>query len=272
VEGVSCLYLVHADVHLLYLDDSGSVADPAQNYFVLGGISMFERQTHWMERELATVAKRFEKNPSTPIELHGSPMYNGRGEWRAFPLADRINAIKDALCIARDAQQSIRLFAVAVHKRAIGPEDPVEYAFEQICHRFDKHLKRLHHNGNTQRGLIVCDKSTKETALQTLAREFKSVGHRWGVLHNLAEVPVFIDSRASRLVQIADLIAWSVFRACERNDKRFIGVIEQRFDTVGGVCHGLLHMPDPATSSPIVIAPLPLATPPAMPSLAPSSN
>jgi hypothetical protein len=61
-------------MHLLYLDESGSISDPCQRYFVLAGLSVFERSTHWIETELNAIAERF--NPSDPysIELHGSPM------------------------------------------------------------------------------------------------------------------------------------------------------------------------------------------------------
>ena len=48
------------------------------------------------------------------------------------------------------------------------------------------------------------DKSDNyESALQSLARTFRAKGTRWGDLRNMSEVPMFVDSRASRIVQIA---------------------------------------------------------------------
>jgi hypothetical protein len=44
-------------MHLLYLDESGSASDPSQKYFVLAGVSVFEREGHWIEQELNNVAK-----------------------------------------------------------------------------------------------------------------------------------------------------------------------------------------------------------------------
>ncbi|WP_163069197.1 DUF3800 domain-containing protein, partial [Acinetobacter baumannii] len=64
-------------MHLLYLDESGSVADPQQRYFVLGGVSVFERQSHWIETELNKIAERFKPAAPYDIELHGSPMRSG---------------------------------------------------------------------------------------------------------------------------------------------------------------------------------------------------
>jgi len=37
-------------MHLLYVDESGSATDASQRYFVLAGISVFERTTHWIEK------------------------------------------------------------------------------------------------------------------------------------------------------------------------------------------------------------------------------
>lgn len=126
-----------------------------------------------------------------------------------------------------------------IKKVSISPQDPVEFAFEQLASRFDHYLKRLHKNGDTQRGLIVFDKSTYETTLQTLATDFRTVGYTWDVIRNLAEVPLFLDSRASRLIQLADLIAFAIFRNYERGDSRFYSIIQSRFDSEGGIVHGL---------------------------------
>ena len=63
-----------------------------------------------------------------------------------------------------------------------------------------------------------------------LAIDFRSVGHTWGVVTNLSEVPLFLDSKASRLVQLADLVAFSLYRYHEAQDNRFIDIIQERFD------------------------------------------
>ncbi len=117
----------------------------------------------------------------------------------------------------------------------------MEYAFEQLCNRFDRFLGRLHLQNDTQRGLIILDKSSYETSLQTLAREFRADGHRWGQLRNLSDVPLFVDSRATRMIQYADLIAYALRTYYERGDARYFDIISGRFDREGGVIHGLVH-------------------------------
>ena len=39
-------------MHLVYLDDAGSASNPNEQYLVLGGVSVFEAQPHWVTREL----------------------------------------------------------------------------------------------------------------------------------------------------------------------------------------------------------------------------
>jgi hypothetical protein len=226
-------------MHLLYADESGSVGDPSQQFFVLAGFSVFERQGYWFAQELDKIAARF--NPADPasVELHGNPMNSGKGVFRRFTKADRAAAIEDALRIFTTSHPSNRLFACAVRKARVSPADPVEFAFEQLSSRFDLYLARLHKAGDTQRGVILFDKSTYETTLQSLATDFRTIGHRWGVIRNLAEVPLFLDSRASRLIQLADLIAYAIFRYYEVGDDRFFSIIRNRFDSEGGIVHGL---------------------------------
>ena len=118
----------------------------------------------------------------------------------------------------------------------------MEVAFEDLCSRFDLFLKRLHASGDRQRGLIILDKSSYETSLQNMAKNFRSFGTRWNVIRNLADTPVFIDSKASRLVQLADHIAYAVFRRYEASDASYFDIIASRFDQEDGRAHGLAHL------------------------------
>jgi len=230
-------------MHLLYLDDSGSLKDPASKVFILAGLSVFERQTHWLERQLDAIAARFDPANPRAVELHGSPMLNGRGFWRAIPLADRHRAMSDALAVVRDAHVSVSLFGVVVDPE-LYTGDPISDAFEYLAASFDRSLVHMYvRQGNTQRGMILFDKHKSEEAIQSLARDFKELGHRWGVLRNMVDVPVFLDSRASRLIQVADLIAFAMKRHYQNADSRFFDVISGRFYREGPQTVGLVHLP-----------------------------
>lgn len=227
---------------LLYLDDAGTVQSPDQKHFVLSGICLFERQVYHLNKALDDLAERVYPQEPNKLEFHGSHMLPGKGFWRSIrDKSLRRTHIRHALATCRVLQGTWGLFGVVVEKAAISPEDPIEFAFEQICARFDSFLKREYRRGNSQRGLMILDKSTRETRLQSLATEFRSDGHRYGVLRNLADVPMFVDSEATRLIQFADLVSYALWQKFERLDNEFFDVISDSFDQEGGVVHGLLH-------------------------------
>jgi hypothetical protein len=206
---------------------------------VLAGFCVFERQGYWLAQELDKIAARFNPADPTSVELHGNPMITGKGIFRRFPKDDRIIAMEDALKIFLASHRGNRLFASVVKKVTVSPADPVEFAFEQLASRFDLYLLRLHRARDSQRGIIIFDKSTYETTIQSLAIDFRTIGHKWGFIRNFSEVPLFLDSKASRLIQLADLIAYGIFRNYESGDDRFFSIIKNRFDSEGGITHGL---------------------------------
>ncbi|MFI4940595.1 MAG: DUF3800 domain-containing protein [Burkholderiales bacterium] len=229
-------------MHLLYVDESGSVSDISQEYFVLAGVSVFERQTHWIEQKLNEIATCFNTVSPHELELHGSPMRSGKGAWRKILKPDREQAIKDALQfgIVDQPDDAVRLFGTVVKKSKLTGIDPVVHSFEQITSRFDMFLQRRYTKfKDPQRGLMLFDESTTEQRIQTLAREFKYSGHSYGKTRNYSEVPVFLDSRASRLIQLVDLVAYSIFRHYEHNDSQYFNILKPKFDSEGGVTHGL---------------------------------
>lgn len=227
---------------LLYLDDAGTVESADQRHFVLSGVCLFERQVHFLSQALDSLAAEICPDDPERLEFHGSHMLPGKGFWRSIKDKDLRRAhIKSALATGRKLQGHWALFGVVVEKAAVAGEDPVEYAFEQIVTRFDTFLKRQYRKGNTQRGLIILDKSTMETRMQALARDFRKNGSRWGSITNLADVPMFVDSAATRAVQYADLVSYALWQKFEKDDPAFLDQVGDLFDQEGGVVHGLLH-------------------------------
>lgn len=231
-------------MHVLYVDDSGSVSDPTQTYFVLGGVAVYERGIYHLIQAADECVAAYGFEETNAVELHGTDMYGGRGRpWHSIKeRAQRETLIHCAIQTLVQPHASVRLFAIAVHKAGVSPHDPIEIAFEELCNRFNLFLQRQFNRfGDRQRGLIVMDESRHERPLQALARNFRVNGGKWGQFRNLAEVPLFVDSRATRLIQLADLVAWATFRKYEYADGRFFDPMVSRFDADGGVIHGLYH-------------------------------
>jgi hypothetical protein len=82
-----------------------------------------------------------------------------------------------------------RHFACAIEKKSYSTVDPVEMAFENLCQTFDMFLAKQRSAGDRDRGLVILDKTTRETSLQKLSREFRKVGTRRGSLKNIADIP-----------------------------------------------------------------------------------
>lgn len=229
-------------MYLLYLDDAGSPGNSSETYFVLGGICVFEAQVEWFIREIDKLAEPFNATAPEDVEFHASEIFSRRADpWKNLSSNDARGTLKSVLQVVNKSYDSTCLFACAIDKNAYPNNDPVEMAFEDLCQRFDLFLKRLKLAGDSQRGMIILDKSTRETSLQKLSQEFRKVGTQWGTLRNIADTPFFVDSRASRLVQIADHVAYSVFRRYNSGDAQYFDMIAHRFDSDDNIIHGLVH-------------------------------
>lgn len=227
-------------MHLLYLDDSGATNNQDESHFVLGGVSVPEQNVRWLAHQLEQLAREFDAENHRQVEFHASEMFSTRGRWGKYTKLQRVENIKRVLKTLDRAHSGVTIFACAVHKTSFPQQDPVIVAFENLTDRFDKYLKRL---GNDARGLIVLDKSSYEHSLQSLASQFRQKGNRWGsYMTSICEVPLFVDSKASRITQLADGIAYAVFRRFNASDINYFNCIENRFDRNESAIFGLIHL------------------------------
>jgi hypothetical protein len=229
-------------MYLLYLDDSGSVNNKSENYFVLGGVCIPENSVRWLTYQLEKVATEVDKQNPRQIEFHASETFSGRDTpWNKFPKNERIEIIKNVLSVLNHAYQDVVTFACAIHKESYPADDPFMKAFEDISSRFDMYLQRVSTEYG-HKGLIVLDKSSHESILQNLAATFREQGNRWGsYLKNICEVPLFVDSKASRIIQLADHVSYATFRRYNAGDLTYFNCIEGRFDQHNNIIHGLSH-------------------------------
>ena len=229
-------------MHLLYLDDSGSPGNVNEQYFVLGGICVPESSVRWLSHQLEIIAIQYNPDEPGKVEFHAAEIFRGKEPpWNNITdKKARIQIIRQVLCTLDNAFSEISLYAYAIHKASFPDEDPVIKAYEDLASRFNMYLDdKIEHQ---KLGLVILDKSSYETGLQNLALTIRRVGNRWGQqLRNIVEVPLFVDSAASRIIQLADHIAYAVYRRYEANDLTYFNCIEDRFFTKDGVLHGLVH-------------------------------
>ena len=91
-------------MHLLYLDDAGSAANASERYLVLGGLSVFEAQSHWITQEPDRLAE--DANPADPhsVEFHASEIFSRRAEpWKGLSRDEARGTIKSVLGVLANA-------------------------------------------------------------------------------------------------------------------------------------------------------------------------
>lgn len=229
-------------MHLLYLDESGT---DAGEYFVLAGISVFERDTYFFNRDFDELQETFLPGVDDPVEFHATkirarkdPPWDALRAEEAYGLLDKGYDV-----IARNA---CVLFGVAVSREALRSQDTDEYAFafESIVKRFDGYLARLYRQSHEhQKGLVIIAESNYRQRIEVLAKELLRSGTRWGDLSDLAEIPLFTMARNSRLLQAADFCANAIKGRYEGGFARQFDKLVRKFDCdpETGQLHGLFH-------------------------------
>lgn len=139
-----------------------------------------------------------------------------------------------------------RLFAECIDKvhfdPAIGGQSVDEQAFEQIVSRFEQFLQIISSNTCKHMGLLIHDNNeTVSKKLTNLMIQFHKKGTLWTDLTNLIETPLFVDSKLTSMVQVADLCSYSLRRYLENKETYLFNNIFQRadrkYDKVVGVRH-----------------------------------
>lgn len=221
-------------MYILYLDESGQHGG---DYFVLAGLAVFERQTHWLATELEKLQYKYLPNINEPLEFHVTDIRAGiKQPWNQIENEYRYTLIDSVYnLIGTFNNDNIALFAVAIsrdwfNKRKNHNEDEYGFAFESIVKLFDNYLAFRHSKYNDpQRGLVVTAASQYQRRLEAVGNQIKQSGTRWGNTYNMAEIPLFTLSKNSRLLQIADFCANAVYGRYEKGLSKYFDKISHKF-------------------------------------------
>jgi len=227
----------------LYLDDSGSTKDPNQDHVVLGGLCIPDQGIRWLTYKLEEIAIDIDPDNPAGVEFHAVDIFAGRGHpWDKIQnKEERKDIMKRVLHTLDEAYDSTVAFAVAIHKKSFPNDDLILKAYEWISQAFNNHLD--YDCEPPERGMIILDDISSKTSLQHLALNIRQTGNGLGLQNrSIIEIPLFVDSKASRLVQLADHIAYAVFRRYNAGDLNYFNIIEGRFLFKNGVMHSLSHL------------------------------
>ena len=140
-----------------------------------------------------------------------------------------------------------RLFAECVDKSHFdplrSPRSVSEQAFEQVVSRFEKFLQNAGGSGTQPNyGLLVHDNNQTVAQRHTaMMRSFHATGTLWTSVHCIIETPMFVDSKLTRMVQIADLCAYALRRYLENSETDLFRPIFARADRIGDNAVGVHH-------------------------------
>ena len=237
------------------MDESGT---PKDQCMVVGGVLVHEHLA-WPLAQAADELADAVPYPARGQEIHTDHIRTGKKTWRGVPAKVREETLAHIANLLTDERWRRGgyppvLFAVAMAKssmeesRARG-RDPIERLYEEFFARCNAYMRRLAQDGDSHRCLPILDESGKiEERLQTLMQIWRVRGATTSAridrpLAGFADVPVFVDSRATRLIQLADFVCHTVYRHYITGyETREFKQILQGFDRQGDQLHGLTHL------------------------------
>lgn len=249
-------------VYLLFLDESGTHG--GSPVFIVGGIALHEEDTRHLQGKLESFLTRKLSTPPLSLsalkfELHATDIKNRAKEWAVVPPTTAHEVMHGTYAtiinfVASDATLPVALFGAVIEKRKVPDRRERErLAYELVLNKFDAMLGRLSRlpGASHQNGLVIHDQRvvhggarawTDERAIQEWTRDWREAAGKVGRLRHFADVPLFADSQASRLIQAADFVSYALWRHYGGNDGSFLSKVLASFDTDAEVLHGLIHV------------------------------
>lgn len=253
-------------MYLLFVDESGTHGgSPA---FVLGGVAVHEDDAQRLQQQLdELVIKHLGRVPPNldEYELHAGEMRNAKkpppttnqgprvSTWAAVPRVVRLALLKDAYELLAnyrpvDPRLPLVLFGVVIDVKFHTGERQIDrerFAYEVLLNKFDLMLKTVRvERAMPNRGLVIHDRRVvAERDIQGWTAQWRAAAGDIGQLRNLADVPLFADSRATRLLQLADLVSYALYRRYSPGvtDFSYFNTVWPGFHTENGTVHGCVH-------------------------------
>jgi hypothetical protein len=224
-------------MYLLYLDESG---DPygwnTQRHFVVGGVAVHEGQVYRLAKALDGIQQTYFPKIKIPLKLHASEIRGGKGpHFKTLTPSVREMLLSDIYdLIYRTRFPKLVAFATGINITAVkDPSRVLSRVFEDLCERFDTLLIRQGKAGLWSKGLLIIDQAHEER-YRSLVREFQVSGTRHrAYLGNVIDIPYFAGGSDTRMLQLADHVAYSVFRYFEYADDAYFKRVLPRFDKRG---------------------------------------
>ncbi len=226
-------------MYLVYFDETGNTGnnlnDPQQPIFLLCAMLVHKDQWQALESDLQRLCfDRFgEVLDYDDFEIHASHIRNGIGLFRKMPVTDRI-AFRDELLQAA-IDSDVKLICRSIEKKRFRrwmqhtfgagiTINPHVVAFALVAQVVNQYLKE-----QDSLGIFISDENKEIVADVEKSIRLLRVDTSTLQLDRVIEKGFFIDSRASLVLQLCDLCAYSL----RKKEEQRIGIASKLIDASG---------------------------------------
>jgi hypothetical protein len=175
--------------------------------------------------------------------------YSHTDAYTHLTLRERQAALHEIAALFATWQHAL-LFAEAIDKLHMDPAKTgrtiSEQAFEQLVTRFETFLSK--DCATDCLGVLIHDNNETVARKHTeLMRNFHNAGTLWSKVSRIAETPLFVDSKLTRMVQIADLCSYALRRYVENGEDELFQKVFARAHSFNGKAVGVRHFTGPCS-------------------------
>ena len=234
-------------MYFLYLDESGDCHSWSQNNnFVIGGLAIHEGQVQSLTNQMNTIQLRYFPGIQVQIPFHANEIRAGRGRFGSLDKDARKSLFEDLFNMIRDTvfPKTIAFSTVLdITKASRKPTEDLSMVFSDVASRFNLFLTRGYRRGPKNKGMIIIDHSNEDKYMEFF-QSYRDNGTPYGSIYNIVDIPYFANGKDTRMIQLADLCAYAVYRRYEHNDLTYFNYIRTKFDRRSrvGPIDGLKHM------------------------------
>lgn len=135
-------------------------------------------------------------------------MLQGSGDWATIQLQDRVNLVDNALESLAAGQMEVFCRGINMDRfrHRYGQTDPHPWAFRNLLERLNERLRQAN-----EYAVVIADEHSKQRTLKRDLRDAQrhgTPGYRGQILDRIRDTAHFVDSAESRMIQLADLVAY----------------------------------------------------------------
>lgn len=228
-------------MYFFYIDESGgrdpsigTPEKPKDHLYVLLAVGMFERNWRPFDRAIANVKLELadylrrdgkEMFDLADCEIKSNWIRNAKERAEKSPFLNALHADDIErlvrVYIEQLAERNAILMAAVIDKRHLQDhmthETLHKKAYEFLLERIEHYMNEYHHK---HQALIVMDDTSKQLNRAVAMKHafFQRAGNQNVRFHHIVEYPFFTASELSNGVQLADLLAYNVYRAFRSED------------------------------------------------------